>query len=194
MIYFELWYQHPLDNEPILRTTYSLFNKLLVDIYRFTNSLQNFRWTFSIKNIFFHCRTFDCVWQFCHVGPINMNLIRSRVRIYTGFFQKKTSSVFKKISIHPQNGVKWGVSDCCLTSNLQLFSYIMSRTRYIQWKLYWWCLLCSRPKMPNLIFRLLAHWRNINPRVDKSIHYSDSTRTSLWCFSLELCVQLRSSI
>jgi len=37
------------------------------------------------------------------------------------------------------------VSDYCLTSNEQCFSYIMARTSYILMRWWWWSPPCSRP-------------------------------------------------
>ena len=70
---------------------------------------------------------------------------------------------------YPVNTVFWleWVSDYCLKSIQQFFSYIMVRTSQFSVRR-WWGPLCTRPTrwVGSLV---LAHWNN-SPRVDMSLH------------------------
>ena len=81
------------------------------------------------------------------------------------------------------------VSECCLMSSEQFFSYIMGRTSHISMR--WWrCLLCTLTNRLSWILIVLAH---LNTCRSTLTYHPDYEPTSLCSYSLMLCDRQRSN-
>ena len=117
-----------------------------------------------------------------HIFGLNMHFLHNLTR------KLKNINIFVsfspiRVQIFPNI-----VSDCCLESTQQFFSYIMVRTSYLSME-WWWGPLCTRPIC---LFSIVLACLNNSLRI-ASFRHPDSEPTNLWSFSLILHTKQRSN-